>query len=87
MEKPREPRQRLASPEQDARQPRLAMEADVTKGTKTRKRTEGAAVAERVISGDNSSAQVDTDLIRLTSFGEESNNFSYCKYLQIAIMV
>ena len=47
------------------------MEADVTIDTKTRKRTEGAAAAERVISGNNSSAQVDTDPIRLTSFGDD----------------
>ena len=39
---------------------------------KTRKRTEGAAAAERVMSGDNSSAQVDTDPIHLTSFGNDS---------------
>ncbi|CAM9124457.1 unnamed protein product, partial [Ascophyllum nodosum] len=36
---------RLASLEQDARQPRLAMEADVPADKKTRKRTEGAATA------------------------------------------
>ena len=72
MEKTREPKQRSASVEQDARQPRLAMEADVITDTKTRKRTEGAAAAERVISGDNSSAQVDTVPIRLTSFGDDS---------------
>ena len=64
--------QRTASLEQNARQPRLAMEADVTIDAKTRKRTEGAAAAERVISGDNSSAQVDTYPIHLTSFGDDS---------------
>ena len=38
--------QRLASPEQDARQPRLAMKADVPAvDMKTRERTEGAATA------------------------------------------
>ena len=36
-------RQRIASLEQDARQPRLAMEADGQADTKTRERTEGAA--------------------------------------------
>ena len=46
-----------------------SLEAGVTQDTETRKRTEGAAEAERVISGDNSSAQVETDPIRLTSFG------------------
>ena len=43
MEKTRETRQRLAGLEQDARQPRLAMEADVASDKKTRKRTEDAA--------------------------------------------
>ena len=43
MEKTREPIQRSASLEQNARQPRLAMEANVTKDIKTRKRTEGTA--------------------------------------------
>ena len=35
--------QRLASLEQNARQPRLAIEADVPADEKTRERTEGAA--------------------------------------------
>ena len=39
---------------------------------KTRKLTKGAAAAERVIDVDISPAQVDIDLIRLTSFGEDS---------------
>ena len=68
----REIRQLLASLEQDARQPRLTVGADVTSDKKTRKRTEGAAAAERVISEGNSSAQVDTDPIHLTSFGDDS---------------
>ena len=72
MKKTREPIQRSASLEQNAQQPRLAMEADVTKDTKTRKRTEGAAAAERVISRDNSSTEVDPDPICLTSFGDDS---------------
>ena len=38
-------KQRVASLEQDARQPRLAMEADGQADTKTRERTEGAAKA------------------------------------------
>ena len=54
METTREPGQRSASLEQGVWQPRLAMEADVTIDTKTGKRTEGAAAAEQVISGDNS---------------------------------
>ena len=36
--------QQLASQEQDARQPRLAMEADEPAKTKTRERTKGAAL-------------------------------------------
>ena len=47
------------------------MEADVKSDTETRKRMEDFA-AERVISGDNSSAQVDTDPMCLTSFGDDS---------------
>ena len=44
-DKMRATKQRLAGLEQDARQPRLAMEADVPSDTKTRERTEGAAAA------------------------------------------
>ena len=44
----------------------------MTSDKKTRKRMEGTAAAERVKSGDNSSAQVDTDPNRLTSFGDDS---------------
>ena len=49
----------------------LAMEADVPPDTKTRKGMEPPGVAERVVSAGNSSAQVDTDPIRLISFGED----------------
>ena len=49
--------QRLASLEQDARQPRLAMEADVTAGKQTRECTEGAAAAVQVKYGDSCSAK------------------------------
>ena len=38
---------------------------------KTCKRMEGAVAAEGVINGDTSSAQVDSDPIRLTSFGDD----------------
>ena len=48
------------------------MEADVIKDTKTRKRTEGAAAAEQLISGDNVSAEVDPNPICLSSFGDDS---------------
>ena len=67
-----ETRQRSASLEQGVQQPRLAFEAFVKSNKKTRKRTEGAAAAEREIGVDISPAQVDTDPIRLTSFGEDS---------------
>ena len=71
VEKTRGTRQRSASLEEDARQPRLAMEADVISDTKTRNRMEYIA-AERVISGDNSSVKVDTDPMSLTSSGDDS---------------
>ena len=63
--------QRSASLEQDDRQPRLAMEADVTADKKTRKRTEGAAAEDRVKHvGDSSFAnQDDRGQICLSSFG------------------
>ena len=56
----------------DARHPHLAIETDVRTETKTRKRTEDVAAEERLRSWDNSFAQVDTDPIRLTSFGDDS---------------
>ena len=68
--------QRSAGLEQDARQPRLTLEADVTSDKKTRKRTEDAA-ADRVMSGDSSSAQVDPNPMYLTSFGDDSNFGDY----------
>ena len=49
--------QRLASLEQDARQPRLAMEADITTDKKTRKRTEGAAAVVQAKCGNSCSAR------------------------------
>ena len=64
-------KQRLAGLEQDARQPRVAMEANVPSGTKTRNRTKDIA-ADRVISEDRSSAnQVDLDQVCLTSLGDD----------------
>ena len=54
--------QRLASLEQNARQPRLAMEADVPGDKKTRERTEGAATAVQAEHGDSGSAnKIDPD--------------------------
>ena len=47
------------------------MEADLPTDTKTHKRMKNVA-AERVISGDNSFAQVDTDPMCPTSFGDDS---------------
>ena len=48
--------QRLACVEQDARQPRLAIEIDEPADEKTRERTEGAAKAVQVMYGDSFSA-------------------------------
>ena len=54
--------QRVSSLEQDARQPRLAMEADEQADTKTGKRTEGAAMAVQAMHGDSCSAtRIDPD--------------------------
>ena len=48
------------------------MKADVKLDKKTCKRTEGAAAAERVMIGDKSSAQIDTDPTRLTIFDNDN---------------
>ena len=48
--------QHAPSLEQDARQPRLAMEANGHTNTKTRERTEGAATAVQAMRGDSFSA-------------------------------
>ena len=62
----------LASLEQDARQPRLAMEADGPADTKTRERTESAATAVQAMHGDSCSAnRVDPDPMCSTSFGDD----------------
>ena len=49
--------QRVASLEHDARQPRLAMEADGQANTKTRERTGGAAKEVQAMHGDSFSAR------------------------------
>ena len=49
--------QRAASLEHDARQPRLATEADGPANTKIRGRTEGAATAVQAMRGDSFSAR------------------------------
>ena len=48
--------QHLTSLESDSRQPRLAMVADGHADTKTRERTEGAAIAVQAMHGDSCSA-------------------------------
>ena len=58
--------------EQDARQPRLAIEADGPSDTTTRERTEGAAQAVQAMRGDSFSAnRVDSDPKSSTSFGDD----------------
>ena len=62
--------QRSASLEQDARQPRLATEADVKADKKTRERTKGAAAAVQAKHGDSCSAKrVYAGSTSSTSFG------------------
>ena len=62
----------LTSLEHDARQSRLAMEADGQADTKTRERTEGAATAVRAMHGDSCSAnRVDPDPMCSTSCGDD----------------
>ena len=76
LEKPENPKemratdQREASQEQDARQSRLAMEADGTANSKTRERTEGAATVVQAMHGDSCTAQKVQDGPKTsTSFG------------------
>ena len=65
--------QRVASFDQDARQPRLAIEAGVTPDKKTRERTEGAATTVQAMHGDSFPAnRVDPDPKSPTSFGDDS---------------
>ena len=81
MDMTRGTRQRSAGLEQEARQPRLATEADVKSDTKTRKCTEDAA-AGRVINGDSFSVQVDPDPMYMASFGDGSTKplaLPYCR--------
>ena len=61
--------QRLAGLEREARQPRLATEADVKPDTKTGKHTEDASSADRMKNGERSFAKVDYGPTSLTSFG------------------
>ena len=65
--------QRVASFEQDARQPLLAMEADVPADTKTRESTEGVAIAVQAMHGDSfTTNRIDPDPKSSTSFGDDS---------------
>ena len=60
----------LTSQEQDAWQPRLAIEADGPANTKTRERTEGAATAVQTMRGDSfSTCRVEPGPKTSTSFG------------------
>ena len=70
MEEIRATEQRSASLERDARQPRLAIEADVSSDTKTCERTEGAAAVVQAKHGDSCSAKrVQAGPTCSTSFG------------------
>ena len=62
--------QHAASLENEARQPRLAMEENGPANTKTRERTEGAATAVQAMHGDSFSiCRVDPGSKTSTSFG------------------
>ena len=64
--------QDLTRLEQDARQPRLAMEADGYANTKTRERKEGVATADQAMYEDSCSAdRVDPEPMCSTSFGDD----------------
>ena len=70
IEEMRSTEHRSASLEQDARQPGLAMEADVTADKKTRERKEGAAAAVQVKHGNSCPAKsVQAGPTSSTSFG------------------
>ena len=63
---------REASLEQNARQPRLALEADSPPDTKTREHKEGTAKAVHAMYGDSCAAnRVDPDPMCSTSFGDD----------------
>ena len=64
--------QRVSSLEQDAGQPRRAMEVDGQANTKTRERTEGVATVVQAKHGNSCSAdRVDLDPMYSTSFGDD----------------
>ena len=63
---------REASPEQNVRQPRFALEAEGPPDTKIRERNEGAAKAVQAVYGDSYAANgVDPDPMCSTSFGDD----------------
>ena len=62
----------LAGLEQDARQPRLAMEADVPSDTKTHTRMEDAVAVQARYGNSCSANQIDPDPTCLISFGDDS---------------
>ena len=67
--------QRLAGLKQDAREPHLAMEADVPADKKTRERTEGAAAGFQAKHGDSCYAKrVQADPKSSTSFGVKTES-------------
>ena len=69
----RETRQRIASLEQNARQPRLVIEAVAQADTETRERTEGATKAVQAMHGDSCFAnRVESNPMCSTRFGGDS---------------
>ena len=80
--------QRVASLEQDARQPRLALAEDGAADTKTCERTEGAAEAVQAMHGDSCSAnRVDPDPKCSTSFGDDRTGPSVLPCLREDVLV
>ena len=69
--------ERLASLEQNARQPRFAMEADMPANNKTRERTEGATKAAQAMHGDSFPAnKVQAGPTTSASFGVEAEHLA-----------
>ena len=71
-ENTRETNQRFADPEHDARQLRLATEADVPTDKKTRKRAEDAAADQAKHGHSCSAKRIDTGSTSAINFGMES---------------
>ena len=79
-DKIRERRHRLAGFKHGARQPRLAMEANVKPDAKIRKRTEEAGAVQAKYGDICFVNQADPDEINLTSFGNDSTGPSALPY-------